>query len=116
MTSIEQKLKDAAEKSILKIITEGGWIQPDYANRIRIPQDLLSEVWAMVDRDTLKLRLKERIEQELADRIVNHIAAELSTDIKQILSVTERREALRALAREHMESIMAKGSLPSKQE
>lgn len=109
MTKIEQQLKDAAEKSILKIITEGGWIQPDYANRIQLPRDLMNEVWAMVDRDALKLRLKERIEQELADRIVNHIAAELAIDIKQILSVTERREAIRALAREHMDAIMAKG-------
>lgn len=115
MTKIEQQLKDAAEKSILKIITEGGWIQPDYANRIQLPRDLMNDVWEMVDRDALKQRLKERIEQELADRIVNHIAAELATDIKQILSVTERREAIRALARGHMDAIMAKGvvKLPS---
>lgn len=110
MTTIEQKLKDAAENSILKIIADGGWIQPDYANRISLPRDLMNEVWAMVDRDAVKRHLKNRIEQELADRIVNHIAAELATDIKQILSVTERREALRALAREHMDAIMAKGS------
>jgi hypothetical protein len=95
MTNIETRLKTAAENSILKIIEGGGWIQPDYANRIQLPRDLMNEVWAMVDRDALKLRLKERIEAELADRIVNHIAAELATDIKQILSVTERREAIR---------------------
>ena len=71
----------------------------------------MNEVWAMVDSDALKLRLKERIEAELADRIVNHIAAELATDIKQILSVTERREAIRSLAREHMDSIMQKGKV-----
>jgi predicted transcriptional regulator len=71
----------------------------------------MNEVWAMVDRDALKLRLKERIEAELADRIVNHIAAELATDIKRILSVTERREAIRSLAREHMDSIMQKGKV-----
>jgi len=106
MTNIEQKLKDAAEKSILKIISDGGWIQPDCANRIQLPRDLMNEVWAMVDRDTLKLKLKERIEQELADRIVNQIAAELSTDIKQVLSVPERREAVRAIARVHMTAIM----------
>jgi len=110
MTNIEQKLKDAAEKSILKIISDGGWIQLDYANRIQLPRDLMNEVWAMVDRDALKLKLKERIEQELADRIVNQIAAELATDIKQVLSVPERREAVRAIAREHMTSIMAKGA------
>jgi predicted transcriptional regulator len=109
MSKIEQHLKEAAEKSILKIITDGGWIQPDYANRLKLPQDLVNAVWSMVDQDALKQRLKERIERELADRVVNHIAAELATDIKQILSIPERREAIRALAREHMESIMAKG-------
>ena len=111
MTNIETRLKTAAENSILKIIEGGGWIQPDYANRIQLPRDMMNEVWAMVDRDALKLRLKERIEAELADRIVNHIAAELATDIKQILSVTERREAIRSLAREHMDSIMQKGKV-----
>ena len=111
MTNIEQKLKDAGEKGILKIISDGGWIQPDYVNRIRLPRDMMNEVWAMVDRDALKLKLKERIEQELADRIVNQIAAELATDIKQILSVPERREAIRSLAREHMDSIMQKGKV-----
>lgn len=111
LTNIEKQLKDAAEKSILKIITEGGWIQPDYANRIQLPRDLLNEVWALVDRNALKLRLKERIEQELADRIMIQIAKELTTDIKQILSVKECREAIRALARGHMDAIMAKGAV-----
>lgn len=109
MSEIETLLKQAAEKSILKIITEGGWIQPDYANRISLPKDLIQEVWKLVDRDRLKKELVARIERELADRIVNQIAAELATDIKQILGVPERREAIRAIAREHMDSIMKKG-------
>lgn len=33
--------------------------------------------------------IAERLESELADRMVNHMAAELATDIKQILSVRE---------------------------
>lgn len=41
---------------------------------------------------------------------MNHMAAELATDIKQILSVKERREALRALAREHMDAVMKAGA------
>jgi len=108
--NIEERLKQVAENSIIKVIESGGWIQPDYSQRIQIPRELMTEVWAMVDRDAVKAKLKSRIEQELADRIVNHMAAELATDIKQILSVTERREAIRAIAREHMESIMKKGA------
>lgn len=38
--------------------------------------------------------------------MVNSIAAELATDIKQILSVKERREMLRGIAREHMDAVM----------
>jgi len=110
MTSIEQQIKAAAEKSIIRIITEGAWIQPDYTNRLKMPSDLVEGVWKLIDRDTLMLRLKERVEAELADRIVNTIAAEIATDIKQVLGVPERREAIRSLAREHMKSLMAAGA------
>jgi len=33
----------------------------------------------------------------------------LATDVKQILSVKERREMLRGLARDHMDAVMAAG-------
>jgi hypothetical protein len=105
--NIEERIKEAAERSILKVIADGSWVVPDYAHRIQLPRDLMNEVWQMVDLSTVKRLLKSRIEQELADRIVNAIAAELSTDIKQVLSVAERREAIRAIAREHMVSIMS---------
>lgn len=103
---IEEQLKEAAGKSIVKIIQEGGWIQPDYNNRIKLPPELMQSVWALVDIEKVKANLVVGIEAELAERIVNQIAAEMATDIKQILSVPERREAVRALARRHLEAIM----------
>lgn len=106
VSDLELAIKTAAEKAVLKIITEGIWIAPDYANRVQIPKDFMSQVWQMVDQDKVKKHLVARLEAELADRMVNHMAAELATDIKQILSVTERREALRSLARGHMDAIM----------
>jgi hypothetical protein len=98
-----------AEKAVLKIIGDGGWISPDYSNRVKLPADFMAGVWSLVDTKKLQQAMAERLEAELAERMVNHMAAELATDIKQILSVTERREALRSLARQHMESIMAAG-------
>jgi len=109
MSEIGEKLQQQAEKSILKIITSGHWIQPDYTNRVKLPQDFMESVWQSVDQERVKAELAARLEKELADRIVNHMAAELATDIKQILSVKERREAVRALARKHMNEIMAAG-------
>lgn len=109
MTDFEQAIKSAAEKSVLRIIADGNWIAPDYANRYKIPADFLADVWKLVDSDKLKDELARRLEAELADRIVNHMAAEIATDVKQILSVKERREALRNVARENMEAIMKVG-------
>ena len=106
MSELETKIHQMAEKAVLKIITGGSWIAPDYANRVQIPKDFMLQVWSMVDQEKVKAHLVARLEAELADRMVNHMAAELATDIKQILSVTERREALRSLARNHMDAIM----------
>lgn len=102
MSNFEQALKDAAEKSILRIITEGSWVQPDYENRFKLPADLLQEIYGLIDREALKRAIARRLEDELADRIVNQLATEISTDIKQILSVKERREAIREVARKHL--------------
>lgn len=111
MTNFEQALKTAAEKSILKIITDGSWIQPHYDSRFKIPPDLLQEIYALIDREALKQAIATRLEAELADRVVNMMAAEISTDIKQILSVKERREAIREVARQHLVGIMDGGKL-----
>ncbi len=105
MTDFEQALKQAAEKSVLKIVAEGQWIQPDYTNRFRIPADFMQGLWGLVDTAKVQAALARRLEDELADRIVNHMAAEIATDIKQILSDKERREQLRALARQHIDSL-----------
>lgn len=110
MTTFEDQLKDAAEKAVLHHIGSGAWLMPNYESRIKVPADWMAEMWSMIDRQSVMQHFAAKIEEELADRMVNHIAAELATDIKQILSVKERREKLRSLARDHMEAIMKAGS------
>ena len=106
MTDFEKAVKTAAEKAVLKIIGDGNWIQPDYSNRYKIPQEFMADIWGLVDHNKIKKQMAKRLEEELANRIVNHMAAEIATDVKQLLSVTERREALRSIARENMEKII----------
>lgn len=110
MNDFEMKLKTAAEHSVLKIIADGGWIMPNYESRMKIPAEWIADCWKLVDADKLKAQIAARLESELADRMVNRMAEELTTDIKQILSVKERREMLRGLARDHMDAIMQAGS------
>lgn len=106
VSDFEQAVKAAAEKAVLKFVQEGQWLQPNYESRLKVPADWVAECWQLVDRDKLKQKIAERLESELADRMVNQMAAELATDVKQILSVKERREMLRNLAREHMDAVM----------
>lgn len=109
MSDFENAVKAAAEKAVLKIVSEGSWVQPDYANRVQLPKDFMADVWKMVDTEKIKKCLAARLESELADRLVNHMAAEIATDVKQLLSVTERREALRSIARAHMDAVLSLG-------
>lgn len=109
MSPFEEAVKAAAEKAVLKFITEGNWLQPNYESRFKIPPEWTADCWKLIDSNKLKQKIADRLESELADRMVNHMAAELATDIKQILSVQERREALRALARSHMGEVMKLG-------
>ena len=109
MTDFELAVKTAAEKAVLKIISEGNWLDTYYNNRFKIPADFMADIWKMVDVEKIKNNMAERIEQELSDRVINSMAAELATDVKQILSVKERREAIRSVAREHLDFIMKSG-------
>lgn len=110
MSDLEQKIKEAAESAVLKFLRSDQWFILEYQNRFKVPNEWLAECWSMIDRQALQKKLAERIESELVDRMVNLMASELATDIKQILSVQERRERLRGLARDHMESIMKTGT------
>jgi hypothetical protein len=108
--TFERQVQEAAEKAVLKFIGDGGWLMPNYEGRMKLPVEWVAQCWSLIDADNVKRQVAERLETELADRMVNHIAAELATDIKQILSVKERREMLRAIAREHMDAVMKAGS------
>ena len=110
MDNFEQQVKAAAEKAVIQFLSTGGWLLPNYEGRLKVPAEWVAECWRLVDADKVRAQLAARLESELADRMVNHMAAELATDIKQILSVKERREMLRALARDHMDAVMKAGA------
>ena len=108
-----ERLTAAAGNALIKNVSEGGWIMPDYGNRIKVPAELMREVWGMIDFKRFKQAIAERIERELADRIVNHIAAELATDVKTILGDKYQREALRSMARQHIENMTKRPPQPT---
>lgn len=110
MSSFEKAIHDHAEKALLKMIGDGQFIMPDYKNRVPIPESFMRDVWAMLDKEKIKAKMAEKLHDVVVDHIMNKLAQEIATDIKQILSVQERREAIRAIAREHVESITKLGT------
>lgn len=105
MDDFKEKALNAVETAILKLLQQSSWIQPDYNSRFKVPAEYLQEIWNSVDHKKIQESMARRIEQELADRICNHLAAEIATDVKQLLSIPERREAIRAVARENFDRI-----------
>jgi len=100
----------AVEHAVIKLLSKGDWLTIDYQSRPQIGGDLLRRAWATVDLDRVLAKLRERIEDMLVERICNAMATELATDVKQLLSVPERREAIRAVAREHLSQIARRGT------
>lgn len=101
-TSFEQQMMSAVQKAVLGRLENGDWLMPSYESRVKIPAKLIQEAWEMVDVEGIKKSLAARLQNELADRLVNHMAAEIATDIKQLLGDKETRERIRAVCREHL--------------
>jgi len=106
MSDFQNAVRMAAEKTVIKMVSDGQWLQPNYEARFRVPVEWIAECWGLVDKDKLKAKVAALIENELAERMVATIAAELSTDMKQIMAVKERREMLRQIARANIDAIM----------
>lgn len=103
-----ENLANDIELSIRKQIQDTKLVNIPYSGMITVPQDFIQDVWDSMDKESIKQKLADRLESELVDRIVNHMAAEISTDIKQVLSVKERREAIRSVCRDNIDSICKK--------
>ena len=108
--SIEDRIKETAETAVIQFLSDPSkWCAPDYAGRLKMPTDILRAAWEMVDVAAVTKKIAVRIESEIADRLMNHLAAEMATDVKQLLSNTERREEIRALARGYIDKLTASG-------
>lgn len=104
-----EKLTHEIHKGLLKVLSDGNWILPDWKNRVQIPESFMIEVWKFVDVDKVKLEIKDRIEKEIADRIVNKIASELAGDIKTLLNNQVVRTQIARMASDYVVQLTSEG-------
>lgn len=103
--NFEDKLKETIQHQIIASIHKADLLSLRYDDRFKIPEGFIAECWGLIDKEQLKADLSARLKDELIDRLVNHMAAEIATDIKQVLSVKERREAVRHVVRENIDTL-----------
>jgi hypothetical protein len=99
MDDFTKDLVAAVQQSVLKMVREGNLVLPDYAARAKVPAAKVQELYDSVDWNRVRALVIAEVEQAVADKILNAMATEMATDIKQILSNKELREEVRGFIR-----------------
>jgi len=100
--TFDERLIQAAQSSIIKLLASGDWLKIEYGSRLNISTEMLRQVYADLDMETVRARVKEKCEEKLADAIFNGLATEFANDAKKILSNQELREECRSYLRTKM--------------
>ena len=108
MGKFEDLLINEAQKSVLNLVREGFTV--GYSNQYRVPPGFFESVWGMLDQEKVAEAMAERLEEVVAEKVMNLIATEITNDIKKIMSNQDRREEVRAVARENLKRIMTAGN------
>lgn len=102
--TFEQELIAAARRSLVKLFTDGSMVTPDYANRLKVPADLVQRVYSLIDYDEVMKHLRPKINELVADRIAAALSQELTNDVKKVLSHEPTRLRLRLAVMNVIES------------
>lgn len=105
MSDFESDLLNVVKHSLTNQLKKENLISIPYDQKVKLPDDFMQKAWGFIDQEALLGKLAERLESELIDRLVNQMAAEIATDIKQVLSVKERREAVRSVVRDNIDKL-----------
>jgi len=100
MENFEKDLMQSIQTTILNQIRKAEFVQTGYsAPKVQIPQSVLMDCYNAIDIAKVKRIVTERIEEEVAGKIVNSLLTECANDVKQIMSNRELREDLRGILR-----------------
>lgn len=97
--TLEKKLAETMERTLVDFIAKGEWLKMDYNARINIDAELLRRAHAAVDFSRVLGLVGAAIEQRMADTIMNSMATEVANDVKSIMGNKELREDIRAIIR-----------------
>jgi hypothetical protein len=109
-----ERIQQAIESSIIKLIQSGDAIKMDYNNKIDISAEV-RKAYSQINYAKVFARISELLEEELAQKIVNKIVTEMGTDIKNLMSNATVRDDFRFMLRKGCEEIMQKAKSARRQ-
>ena len=102
-----ERIQQAIENSIIKMIQSGDAIKMNYDNKVDVSAEV-RKAYAQINYTKVFARISELLEEELAQKIVNKIITEMGTDIKNLMSNATVRDDFRFLMRKGVEERMQK--------
>lgn len=100
--NFQDKLTQAVEQSVIATVSKAEWLRIDYQDRMQVPSADLRKVYEALDMQRVIDGVRARVEQHVIDSIMNAMATEVASDVKQILSNKELREDIRAVVRDKL--------------
>lgn len=90
-----EAILQAAQSAITKFFAAGEWFRIDWGKQLVIDSKDLRQVFNYVDMGRVRELVLGKVEQKIADAIIQSMTTELNNDIKQIMCNPELREDLR---------------------
>lgn len=104
--SIEiNNIMSAIERAIIKSLDSSFVI--DLGDRINA-KELVKRAYDNIDKDKLVIKITNRLEDVIAEKVVNKITTEMGNDIKGLMERAEIREDFKYVLRKNVEYILDK--------
>ena len=100
-----ERIKQALEESIIRLIQSGDAIKMDYDNRVDVSAEV-RKAYAQVNYTKVFARITELIEETIAQKIANKIITEMGTNIKDLMSETAIRDDFKILLKSGVADIL----------
>jgi len=98
--TFEDRMVEAAQESIIKLLESGDWLKVSWDDKLKISATELRAIFNKVDMNRVHERVLAKVEERIANAIIENMATEIGTDVKKIFCNTELREDLRSIIRE----------------
>ena len=103
--TIEELALASVKKGLIKMLNSQDIFRVDYSNRIDVAP-LINKAYRSIDQDRLTTLITDKLEEVIAEKVVNKMVTEMGTDIKKLLANATVRDDFRFLLRKTTEDIL----------